>query len=234
LRWQDGKFIPSDLDPGDSQIISRSIHECRTAYQDNPYFDMAEPYMEGQWKQIWPLIRESDFSRVLEIAPGYGRNSAKLAEHAGEIHLVDVNPACIEKCRDRFSDYQGTCTFYFYVNDGHTLPEISPDSITFIYSWDSMVHFDRRVMRDYISEFARTLAPRGTGFIHHPNYGTVSDDTDWQSHPHCRSNMTRELFEAYCKDAGLRMVFQKIIDWGEKDLDCISIFEKPYVQNGRR
>jgi len=212
----------------DSDIISRTIEECKIAHQSNPYFTIAEPHMEQQWKYIWPLIKRFSFARVLEIAPGYGRNTERLLEHSQEIHLIDVNPSCIDKCKERFSNYQGKCRLYFYVNDGHSIPEIPSDYVTFIYSWDSMVHFDKLVVRDYIREFKRTLAPKGGGFVHHSNYGRISQSSDWRSHPHCRSNMTKELFVDYCKGAGLDVVFQRVFDWGgEKDLDCVSIFEKP-------
>ena len=41
--------------------------------------------------------------------------------------------------------------------------------------------------------------------------------------------MTKELFVEYCNENDLNVVFQKVFDWGEKDLDCISIFEKPAI-----
>jgi ubiquinone/menaquinone biosynthesis C-methylase UbiE len=211
----------------DEDIILRTIEECKIAHQSNAYFKTAESQMEQQWKYIWPLIKRFDFARVLEIAPGYGRNTERLLEHSREIHLVDVNQSCIDKCKARFSNYRGKCRLYHYVNDGHSIPEIPSDYITFIYSWDSMVHFDKLVMRDYIREFGRTLSPGGAGFVHHSNYGRISQSTDWKSHPHCRSNMTKELFVEYCNESNLQVVFQKVFDWGEKDLDCVSIFEKP-------
>ena len=64
----------------DADIISRTIEECKIAHQSNPYFSMAEPHMELQWKQIWPLIKRFNFTKVLEIAPGYGRNTERLLE----------------------------------------------------------------------------------------------------------------------------------------------------------
>jgi len=211
----------------DTDIILRTIEECKIAHQSNSYFEMAEEHMEQQWNKIWPLIRRFSFDKVLEIAPGYGRNTKRLLEHSREIHLVDVNQSCIDKCKARFSNYQGSCKLYFYVNDGHSIPEIPSDYITFIYSWDSMVHFDKLVMKEYIREFKRTLSPGGAGFVHHSNYGKISQSTDWKSHPHCRSNMTGEIFVDYCNEANLNVVFQKVFDWGEKDLDCVSIFENP-------
>jgi ubiquinone/menaquinone biosynthesis C-methylase UbiE len=211
----------------ETSVISRTIEECKIAHQSNEYFQRAESFMDAQWEAIWPMIKAADFSIALEIAPGYGRNTARLIEHTREIHLVDVNQSCIEKCKERFSDYQGKCRLYYHVNDGHSLPQLPAEYITFVYSWDSMVHFDKLVVRDYIKEFARVLVPGGTGFIHHSNYGTISQSSDWQSHPHLRSNMTRDLFKEYCTDNGLEILSQKLIDWGEKDLDCLSIFMKP-------
>ena len=219
--------IPSQRYEDDADIISRTIDECKIAHQSNAYFNMAEPHMELQWKHIWPLIKRFNFTRVLEIAPGYGRNTERLLEHSREIHLVDVNQSCIDKCKERFSDYQGKCKLYFYVNDGHSLSEIPSGYITFMYSWDSMVHFDKLVIRDYIREFGRTLSSGAAGFVHHSNYGRISQSSDWKSHPYYRSNMTKELFVEYCSENKLNVVFQKVFDWGEKDLDCISIFEKP-------
>jgi ubiquinone/menaquinone biosynthesis C-methylase UbiE len=184
-------------------VIRKTIEECKAAHHpSNPYFEVAEHHMDRQWKEIWPLIQPFDFSRVLEIAPGHGRNTERLLEHSREIHLVDVNQSCIDKCRERFSGYEGKCKLFFHVNDGHSLTEIPSDYITFIYSWDSMVHFDKLVIRDYMREFARTLAPGGVGFVHHSNYGNISKSSDWQSHPHCRSNMTKALFVEYCMENG--------------------------------
>lgn len=148
-------------------LTVRTIEECALAHPSSPYFDVAEAHTESQWEQIWHFIKHFDFSRVLELGPGHGRNTEKLLPHCGEIHLVDVNASCIDECRERFSGYQGACGLQYHTNDGRSLPEIPSDYVTVIYSWDSMMHFDRRVVRDYVREFARVLAPGGTGFVHH-------------------------------------------------------------------
>lgn len=73
----------------DIDVIKRNVEECRKKFQDNLYYERAEPYMERQWPtMIWPLIKDSDFSKVLELAPGWGRNTAQMINHAGEIHLA--------------------------------------------------------------------------------------------------------------------------------------------------
>jgi SAM-dependent methyltransferase len=207
--------------------ISQSIQECKEAHRETTYYEDAEPHMELQWNNIiWPKIKDFDFSKVLELAPGFGRNTAFLIKHAGEIALVDVNQHCIDACRERFAGEEN-CNLHYIVNDGKSLLGIPDSSITMIYSWDSMVHFDKEVVKLYTKEFARVLAPGGKGFVHHSNYGHISQSSDWLSHPHNRSNMTDELFAQYVRDNGMEIVSQELLDWDLKDLDCISVFRKP-------
>ncbi len=144
--------------------------------------------------------------------------------NAKELHLVDVNESCIAACRNRFGDTDGNCHFFYYVNDGHILKEIQDDSMTCLYSWDAMVHFDKLVVRDYIHEFARVLRSGSYGFVHHSNYGTKEQHNEWMKNPGWRSNMTAELFQKYCNEAILGIVKQELI---RDDLDCISVFQKP-------
>src|ERR1700722_17889773 len=135
----------------ESEIIEQTVNECKLAHQSDTYFDIAEPWMDQQWDwYIWPNIKNADLSRVLELAPGYGRNTARLARHAKEIHLVDVNQSCIDRCKQRFEGKTDTCKLFYCVNDGKSLNDLPSDYFTFVYSWDAMVHFDKLVIRDYI------------------------------------------------------------------------------------
>lgn len=207
--------------------ISRSIQECKEVHQETTYYEDAEPHMEEQWnKIIWPKIKDFDFSSVLELAPGFGRNTELLIKHAGEITLVDVNQHCIDACRERFA-VEKRCTVHYMVNDGKSLSGIPDSSVTMIYSWDSVVHFDKEVVKLYAKEFTRVMAPGGKGFVHHSNYGHTSQSSDWLSHPHNRSNMTDELFARYIRDNGMEIISQELLDWDLKDLDCVSVFRKP-------
>ena len=166
---------PSDEVARTLEETLASVEECRVVHDGPTYFVAAEPYMQGHWEGvIYPLIRDADFTSVLELAPGHGRNTVHLARLAGEIHLVDVTQSCLDACHARLGDRQGECRVYYHRNDGLTLPFIPDATITFIYSWDAAVHFDKEVLRSYIREFARVLAPGGTGFVHHSNYGAVA------------------------------------------------------------
>ena len=198
----------------------------------NHYFTLAEDAIDHQWDtMIWPVIKDFDFDTVLELAPGAGRNTEKLAQLAGTIHAVDLNEYAIEQTRQRFQNYTGDCKLYFHTNDGSDLGMIKDNTITCVYCWDSAVHFDKEIIRDYVKEFARVLKAGGMGFIHHSNLG-ASANGDIRKNPHWRSNMSKELFEEYCKENALELVSQTDLPWG-KITDCISVFQKarPSVTN---
>ncbi len=217
-------------EPRDEEALVRDhVEECRRLHDGSGYYAVAEPDMDLQWQQtIHPMIRDSDFRAVLELAPGHGRNTRKLLELAREIHLVDVNRSCIDACRRRFGAGTAACRLHYHVNDGCSLPFLPDASLTFVYSWDSMVHFDRRVVRRYVHEFARALAPGGTGFVHHSNHGASPDHHEtFTENPCWRSNVSAALFAGYCAEAGLEVIEQRLLDWFVKDLDCLSRFRKP-------
>jgi ubiquinone/menaquinone biosynthesis C-methylase UbiE len=215
--------------PRDEEALVRDhVEECRRLHDGSGYYAVAEADMDLQWQQtIRPMIRTANFRAVLELAPGHGRNTRKLLDLAREIHLVDVNRSCIDACRRRFGAGTAQCRLHYHVNDGSTLPFLSDASLTFVYSWDSMVHFDKRVVRRYLREFARVLAPEGTGFVHHSNYGASSDHEIFTENPCWRSNVSAALFAGYCAEAGLEVIEQRLLDWFVKDLDCLTRFRKP-------
>jgi ubiquinone/menaquinone biosynthesis C-methylase UbiE len=203
-----------------------NLFDCNKPDLWIPYFLNAEVHMDEQWNtRVWPEIKDFDFACGLELSPGGGRNTKKLIQHAGELHLVDFNQYAITLCRFRFMDYEGPCKLNFHVNNGKSLSMIPDDSMTFCYCWDSAVHFDREIVCAYIAEFARVLKPGGKVFLHHSNMGDKADP-DIRKNPHWRSNMDAGRAKMAAEAAGLKVLKQNISDWGEgKDIDCISIFE---------
>lgn len=209
--------------------LERNLATCSKPELWQTWFAEAEAAMQAQWRDpIWPLIRGADFRSVLELGPGAGRNSERLARLAGALHLVDLNAYALERCRERFRAHAGPCVLHFHRNDGRSLPFLADASISFVYSWDSMVHFERGVVEGYVAEFARVMRPGATGFVHHSNWGAVSDDPDIEHAPHLRSNLTAELFGRYCAANGLLRTHFLVFDWGgAPQSDCISVFCKP-------
>lgn len=194
-------------------------------FRNAPYYDIAEPDMAQLWHDlIWPRIHHLDFSCVLDLAAGHGRNSARLREVSEHIIIVDINEENIEYCRARF---QGDDAFTFLRNDGLSLAGVADATVSLVYSFDSMVHFDQDVVREYLREIRRVLTPGGSGFIHHSNY--VGDPTgDFTKAPHWRNYMSSDLFANHCAECGLEVIEQQVIDWGGfTGLDCLSILRRP-------
>jgi len=214
----------------DEIIRWKTIAQCAHAHRSGPYFTAAEAAMQAQWDTtIWPIIKNEDFTSTLELACGHGRNTEFLRRPAASIDLVDVNPDCIAACRARFGESKDGCRFRYHLTDGDRFAGIPDASISFGYSWDSMVHFDKLVVQDYVREFARVLKPGGTAFLHHSNYGAIFPHTDWAKNPGSRSDMSAGLMHRYAGAAGLTIKFQRLSGiadgWGIDDLDCLTLLE---------
>jgi ubiquinone/menaquinone biosynthesis C-methylase UbiE len=211
--------------------MEKNLDTCSIRDLWSPYFKAAEPDMDKQWYNlIYPMIKDENFSTTLDLACGAGRNSKKLIVLSKELYMVDLNEYSMNQCKENLKGYN-MCEKHFIINDGISLKQIPDNSITFIYSFDSAVHFHKDVIRNYVKEFSRILKTGGTGFFHHSNYGNTIDGRDKESNflgnPHARTNMTKELFADFCKESNLKCYNQKVIDWdGSKDLDCISQFKK--------
>lgn len=189
------------------------------------YYDDAEKFIDIQWDGlVWPFINGNDFTNIIDLAAGHGRNTEKLKEIAKKITIVDINSENIEYCRLRFENDNNIS---FMETDGISLHGVEDSSVTFIYCFDAMVHFDSDVVRNYLKEFQRVLVPGGRGFCHHSNHshnpgGSYRDNPGW------RNYMSDSLFSHYCQKEGLKIIKQKTIDWikpGDQ-LDCVSLFEK--------
>jgi SAM-dependent methyltransferase len=208
-----------------------TVAQCAHAHRAGLYFVHAEEVMASQWaRTIWPIIKDEDFSATLELACGHGRNTEYLRRYAKSIDLVDVNRTCIEACERRFGSQKDGCVFRYHLTAGNSLP-VPDNSISFVYTWDSMVHFDKLVVWDYVHDVFRALKPGGSAFLHHSNYGSVAPDSNWIKNHGSRSDMTADLMQEYAKEAGLTIKFQRLSGradgWGMDNLDCISLLAKP-------
>lgn len=213
-----------------SALLQQRARLSGDAFRVSPYFGAAEGVMDWQWSGlVRPFLdRHSiDGRSALDLAAGHGRNSARLIQFCEHVLVVDINEACIAVCQARF---QGDERFSFLCNDGSSLAGVEDGSITFLYSFDAMVHFHPDVVRAYQAEFQRVMAPGALGFVHHSNF-SGNPDGDFKDNPHWRNHMTVELFAKGCRDAGLEIVEQQTLDWGsrpeEAALDCFSLFRKP-------
>src|SRR5262249_32532212 len=147
--------------------------------------------------------------------PGFGRWTTQLLPLCRELTAVDVTDRCVKHCRRKFRAHQG---FRAFVNDGTSLGMVEDDSIDFAFSFDSLVHAESSVVRDYVHQLARKRKPGGTAFIHHSNLRALTRDAGavpwWVRRRHWRGeSMSARLFRLFCDEAGLWCTSQEIVNW---------------------
>ncbi len=189
------------------------------------YYESAERWIEQAWVQtIWPFIQICDFSCVVDLAAGHGRNTRMLLEVVKKLYVVDINADNIRFCQQRFAEEKNVT---YIQNDGFTLREIPSGEVTLVYCFDAMVHFDSDVVRAYLHDFFRILKPGGYGFCHYSNYdknpgGNIHDNPGWKNF------MSENLFHHYCVKEGFEVVQSLVFDNGTTvQQDCVTLFRKP-------
>lgn len=164
---------------------------------------------------------------ILELGPGYGVWTERLRGLSERMTLVDLAPNCIAACRKRF----GKTNMKYHTNNGRSLAMVELGSIDFVFSFNSLVHADREVMREYVRQLGSKMKPGAFGFIHHSNLGEYETEigTMDRADEHWRGrDMTAERFREDCQAARLACVHQEIIPWGsDRFIDAISLFTKP-------
>ena len=215
-------------DPRDRDLVANATAESRV-WDQHQYYDSAEPYMEQQWQgTIQPFIADCDFSVVVDLAAGHGRNSRKLLERAGQLWIVDVVQSNLDFCRQRFG---ANPKISYAKTSGFELTAIPDASISLVYCWDAMVHFDSDIVRAYLAEFRRILKKGGRAFCHHSNWtgnpGGFESKGGKGVGPERRNFMSKELYAHYAIKEGLEIVRQQTLDWNTKNLDCVSLVARP-------
>ena len=189
--------------------------------------EWSEPWgtSEMMWhRTIFPRIHNYlPAKAILEIAPGFGRCTQYLKDFTDSLWLVDVTQKCLDGCKERFSN---DTHITYMKNDGISLEEIPDDMFDFVFSWDSLVHCDSKVIESYLRQLRKKMKHNGVGFFHHSNLGGVSKEEQ----VHCRglrsSYMSADIFRSLCSESGLHCRLQELIPWnsGERLTDCISVF----------
>jgi len=186
--------------------MDNNLFICKTDNMWVEYYNLAEKDIDGHFKNIYNnYINDVNFECVMDLACGKGRNSLYLSKYTNDLYCVDINEYAINLAKENLKNIDN-CNITFIQNNGTKIPEIPDNKLTFIYQFDSGVHFSKEVIREYLFEFYRILKPGGTGFFHHSNYGNILDNKDksnFQNNPHWRTDMTKELFNTYCQESGL-------------------------------
>ena len=181
---------------------------------------------ENLWnKHIFESIKEFRGKKILEVAPGFGRMTQFLSILAGELIVVDLNPLCIEKTKEKLGHH----VLAYFINDGKSFPKVKDNSQDLVFSYDSFVHMHANVTEEYIKEIYRVLKPGGCGYIHHSwLYGGTENSINNIAG---RANMSPEQFKELVGKYGMEIISQNTISFNSVGLwdgnDCISFFRKP-------
>ena len=200
---------------------------CAFFHVDNmdDYFCAAENAVNGFWSEessFYRLFKELDLTNVVELACGRGRHVEKYMDKAENIILVDILDKNIDFCKERFSNANN---IFYYVNNGFNLEKIPTETVSSLFSYDAMVHFEMMDIYEYLKDIYRILQNNGKALIHHSNY---SDDykASFENAPNGRSFMSKQLFAYLAYKVGFIVKEQIVIDWGVKNLDCITLLQK--------
>jgi len=91
-------------------------------WKEGPYYAQGELDIDIQWNGlIWPFIKGNNFSEVIDLAGGHGRNTLKLLDVAKNITIIDINHENIEFCQTRFKNHDNVKCL---LNDGISLEGI--------------------------------------------------------------------------------------------------------------
>ncbi len=169
------------------------------------------------------LFNTLNTTHCAEIACGFGRHSAKIFQRCASLHLIDTSIDALAIAKERFKLHPQVKIVLS--EDGTSMPGIADHSLTSIFSYDAMVHFEPLTMICYLAEISRTLVPGGKALLHHSNYsgnptGKISTVMG------ARNYMSKDLFAHLCSRSGLRIIDQHILDWSFAQSDALSLLEK--------
>jgi len=133
---------------------------------------------------------------------------------------------------------------------------IPDESVDFAFSFDSLVHVEADVLREYVLQLGRKLKPSGAAFLHHSNLGSFPGgvllsrgasrifplgfvqrlrDVGLLLAPAWRGKtVTGDLVQKISKEASLQCVTQELINWANKRhlIDCFSTFARSETPHG--
>lgn len=202
---------------------------CAYCHIDNMdrYFDIADS--EEHLRFFWgDTICHKLFScmnpqNIIELACGRGRHVPQYISQANDVTLVDVLEKNINICKERFKNNNN---IKYYKNNGYDLSELPDASYTALFTYDAMVHFELLDIAKYLQETHRVLKGGGMALFHHSN-NHADYKASFTNAPHGRSFMSKDVFAYLAYRAGLKIVEQKIVDWGGvSNLDCLTLVKK--------
>lgn len=218
----------SKVERHDDDIIAVARKDMRP-WIESPYYEAAREDVERFWRQssiFRQFFDKMNHRHLIELACGQGRHVPMVltlpdVERYIGIDIVESN---IEFCRRAVPICERVS---FLVNSGAAYDDVNDGWASAIFCYDAMVHFDSDVVRAYLRDTMRVLAPGGCALFHHSNYMN-NPGGNYPSNPHARNFMSKQLFAHYGIKAGLEILQSEAMRWGnDADLDCITLLRRP-------
>jgi ubiquinone/menaquinone biosynthesis C-methylase UbiE len=167
---------------------------------------------------------------VLEVGPGGGKWSVRLAPRVKKLICLDVAQNMLDRTRAR-CETAGLKNVEFVLGNGRNFQPLADSSIDFFFSYDVFVHIALEDTFAYIREMNRVLCAGGKGSCHHATnaspqaFNRIEQNNDWyRGGAHTLGQFyyyTPESLRRMYEHCGLAVVEQFIQGW-----HCSCLFTK--------
>lgn len=200
--------------------------EHKTSYDFN-YFNKVDD--ERNTAAFWapegrfrPLFDQLDTTSILEIACGYGRHTQRFVERAGHAWLLDTSVDALAEARRRLGHRPNVTVLP--PGDGASIP-LPEASLTAVFSYDAMVHFEMETVFAYLRDIHHVLKPGGRALLHH-SAADGAPGAAFDRNPGWRNFMSIPAFRHVALRSGFTLLAQEVFDHSAPGSDCLSLIQK--------
>ena len=143
---------------------------------DNGYFPKSDQHRD--WKVydnppdwLMSLAKPTKEDTVLEVGCGYGEWMIPLSPYVAGVEGFDIHPSPVRKAIEKFAEL-GLESLNATLGDGTRIP-YSESTFSLVYSISVFQHLPRDIVRGYLVESMRVLAPKGRMFHHFRNADNI-------------------------------------------------------------
>ena len=120
----------------------------------------AEPLRFIRDRYVLPYVNANDVA--LEIGPGGGRWTRYLTSFQ-KLYVVDYHQQLLDELRKNFD----RPNMVFIKNNGSDFPNVSPNSVDFMFTFGTFVHLDMPIIRAYLKNIREIMRSGGNAVVHY-------------------------------------------------------------------
>jgi SAM-dependent methyltransferase len=134
------------------------LPERRGGWELKEFMATGEQEIDGVLEHVGSLDIQLNRRRALDFGCGVGRLTQALAARFDEAVGVDISPVMVNEAI-RLNQHGDRCRYI--VNASEELVGLEDAGFDFVYSSLTLMHIDPGLMRGYLGELLRVLAPKG-------------------------------------------------------------------------